>query len=140
MTTPDVNVILIDFPAPGREMVVSNEDGTYTILINARLSHASQLKAYEHALQHIYNKDFEKSDIQSIEFQAHELKAPEKDIPAQTVLDNNEKRIRQLQRKRKKIQKALKEKEKEIKLITDLYGPDYFFEVAEYKWLYGESE
>ena len=37
--TPDVNVHLLDFPNYGKEMVVKNEDDTYTILINAKLSH-----------------------------------------------------------------------------------------------------
>ena len=42
--TPDVNVILVDFPNGGNEMVVPNEDGSYTLLINARLSYDGQLK------------------------------------------------------------------------------------------------
>ena len=34
-------------------MVVPNEDGSYTIFINAGLNRESQLKAYEHAMKHI---------------------------------------------------------------------------------------
>ena len=46
LTTPDVNVVLMDFPSKkGNEMVVPNEDGSYTILINAGLNYESQLKA-----------------------------------------------------------------------------------------------
>ena len=61
MTTPDVNIVVIDFKtSKGKEMVVPNEDGSYTILINSRLSYDSQLKAYEHAMRHINNNDFEK--------------------------------------------------------------------------------
>ncbi len=138
LTTPDVNIHLIDFQAPGREMVVSNEDDSYTILINARLSHDEQFKAYQHALSHINNGDFEKSDIQSIEYKAHELETSERVVPV--AADKYEKRIKRLQRERKKIQKALKEKEKEIAIITSLYGPDYLFRVAEHRWLYGELE
>lgn len=136
--TPDVNTFLVNFPAPGSEMVVQNEDGSYTILINAKLSQDGQIKAYQHALSHIQNEDFDKSDIQSIEFQAHGLEASEKIIPA--PIDKYEKRIRQLQRERKKIQKALKEKEKEIAIITGLYGSDCFARAAQYNWLYGETE
>lgn len=136
MTTPDVNVLLIDFQVPGKEMVVSNEDGSYTILINAKLSQDGQLKAYQHALNHINDGDFEKSDIQSIELRAHELEQSKKVVPV--PMDEYEKRILQLQRERKKIQKALKEKETEIKLIEDFYGPDCFFRAAEHRWLYGE--
>lgn len=135
MTTPDVNTFLINFPTPGNEMVVENEDGSYTILINAKLSQDGQLKAYQHALSHINNEDFEKSDIQSIELHAHELEAPEEIVSA--PVDKYEKRIRQLQRERKRIQKALKARRKEIEFITELYGPDYFEKAAQDNWLYG---
>lgn len=63
MTTPDVNTILVNFDTPGKELVVQNEDGSYTVLINAKLSQDGQLKAYRHALNHITNGDFEKSDV-----------------------------------------------------------------------------
>ena len=67
LTTPDVNVVLMDFPSKkGNEMVVPNEDGSYTILINAGLNYESQLKAYEHA---IIQKERE-----SLEQQLKELK------------------------------------------------------------------
>lgn len=138
MTTPDVNVFLIDFQAPGKEMVVPNEDGSYTILVNARLSQDERFKAYQHALGHINDGDFERSDIQSIEFHAHELDPSKKVVTA--PVNEHIKRIQQLQRERKKIQKALREKEKEIKLIADLYGPDCFFRAAEHRWLYGGED
>lgn len=138
MTTPDVNVFLIDFQAPGKEMVVSNEDGSYTVLINARLSQDERLNAYRHALGHINGEDFEKPDIQSIELQAHGLEPSKESV--HVPVDEYKKRIQHLQRNRKKLQKALKEKEKEIKLIADLYGPDCFFRAAEQRWLYGESD
>ncbi len=118
-------------------MVVSNEDGSYTILINAKLSRDGQLKAYQHALSHITDGDFEKTDIQDIELRAHDLEPAEKAVTAPA--DEHEKRIRRLQRSRKKIQKALKEKEEKIRLIESLYGPDCFFRAAEHKRLYGES-
>lgn len=37
------------------------------ILINTRLSYASQLKAYEHAMRHIKENDFQKEDVQAID-------------------------------------------------------------------------
>ena len=58
----------MDFPSKkGNEMVVPNEDGSYTILINAGLNYESQLKAYEHAMSHITNDDFLKGNVQEIE-------------------------------------------------------------------------
>ena len=35
-----VNIELKDFPVPGREMVILNEDGSYTILLNSKLTHS----------------------------------------------------------------------------------------------------
>lgn len=134
MTTPDVNTFLVNFSAPGKEIVVQNEDGSYTVLINAKLSQDGQLKAYQHALNHINNDDFEKFDIQSIELKAHELKLSEDLVPA--PVSKYEKQIKKLQKERKRLQKALKDKEKEIDLIADLYGSDCFFKAAECKWLY----
>ena len=69
----------MDFPSKkGNEMVVPNEDGSYTILINAGLNYESQLKAYEHAMSHITNDDFSKGNVQEIEYYAHHLhKDPE---------------------------------------------------------------
>ena len=71
MTTPVVNCNIINFPNSGNEMVIKNEDGTYTILINAKLSDQGRLKAYKHALRHIENDDFEKKHVQEIEASAH---------------------------------------------------------------------
>ena len=70
----DVNVVFLDFPNKGKEMVVENEDGTYTVLINARLTHEQQLKEYLHAIGHIFSEDFQKENVQSIEASAHKLK------------------------------------------------------------------
>ena len=138
MTTPDVNIFLVNFSAPGNEMVVQNEDGSYTILINAKLSQDGQLKAYQHALKHINNEDFEKPDVQDIEFKAHELKTVEDFIPVPA--SKFEKRIKQLRKERKKLQQALKEKEREIDIIINLYGYDYYTRAVENQWLYGGIE
>lgn len=69
--TPDVNVNVINFPNCGHELVTENEDGSYTILINAKLSSEDQQKAYDHAMYHITHNDFEKDNVQEIEEDAH---------------------------------------------------------------------
>ena len=84
------------------------------------------------------NGDFEKSDIQTIESRAHELESSKEIISVQE--DKYEKRIRQLKREHKKIQKTLKARRKEIEIIAELYGPEYFEKVARDNWLYGETE
>ena len=72
MTKEDINVFLIDFKsAKVKELVTENEDGTCTILINARFSDETRRNAYLHAMQHILGNDFEKEDVQAIERHAH---------------------------------------------------------------------
>lgn len=56
-----VNVFFKDFPTKVDEMVTLNEDGTYSVFINSRLSHDGALRAYKHALNHIKHGDFFKS-------------------------------------------------------------------------------
>ena len=125
---PDVdsiNVKLIDFPAPGHEMVVENEDMSYTILINAKLAYADQLKAYQHAMKHIMEGDFQEKNVQSIEAQAHDMM----EIPH---------RIRRIQRERKRLQEALEKREREIELLQEIgVTNEGFFCAAERHYLYG---
>lgn len=53
-------------------MVSANEDGSYTIFINARLSYEGRMKAYNHAMHHIKNEDFgKKCSADLIECYAH---------------------------------------------------------------------
>lgn len=54
------------------EMVTENEDGSFTIFVNNNLCDSKRLKAINHAIGHIKNRDFEKADIQEIEVSAHE--------------------------------------------------------------------
>lgn len=134
MMTPDVNVIVIDFKGvKGNEMITVNEDDSYTILINARLSYEGQLKAYEHALRHINDNDFQKEDVQSIEYNAHQLDT-EKVVPepAQKYIE----RIRELQKERRRIQRQIQKDQERVKFImnnSDLY------KLAEHQYLYGDE-
>ncbi|MGN1158221.1 MAG: hypothetical protein ACI4TK_18780 [Agathobacter sp.] len=55
-----------------REMVVPNEDGSYTIFIESSLSREEQQQAFLHAMRHICNRDFEKTcSANLIEISAH---------------------------------------------------------------------
>ncbi len=117
MMTPDVNVVVIDFKtARGNEMVTCNEDGSYTILINARLSYVGRLKAYEHAIRHIREDDFQKEDVQSIEHTAHQLDTTDT-IPesAKRYLD----KIQQFKKEQKKIQRQIKRNQERVKFSMD---------------------
>ena len=69
----DYQIRLIDFKnGKIREMVVPNEDGSYTIFIESNLSREEQQKAFIHAMSHICNNDFErKCSANLIEIRAH---------------------------------------------------------------------
>lgn len=66
----DVFVYEVYLPGNINEMVTPCNDG-YTLYIDKRLSDEKKLQAYLHALGHIQNNDFEKSDVQEIEMEAH---------------------------------------------------------------------
>lgn len=121
----------MDFPSKkGNEMVVPNEDGSYTILINAGLNYESQLKAYEHAMSHITNDDFSKGNVQEIEYYAHPLhKDPE---PVQIYLD----RIKQLQAERRRLKKRIARDQKRVEFIQEHCD---MFHRAEHHYLYGDD-
>ena len=68
--TDDIFVYMADLPDGINEMVTPCMTG-YTIYIDDKLSPEGRRMAYEHALYHINNHDFEKSDVDSIETEAH---------------------------------------------------------------------
>ncbi len=131
--TPDVNVILWNFPNNGREMVVPNEDGSYTILINSKLSDEGRLHAYEHAMKHITDNDFEKDDVQTIEANAHSSEHHSKAEGTHKYAD----KIKEIQRRRSRIKTKMKEDEKRINFLLD-HGGDMFSR-AEHYYLYGKN-
>ncbi len=55
------------------EAVTQNEDLSYTIFINQNLCEAKRLQAVKHALNHIDKEDFDRYDVQSVEFQRHAM-------------------------------------------------------------------
>lgn len=67
LLTEDIGVYFLDMDTAVEEEVHPNEDGSYTIIINARLSHDCQMSAYRHALEHIMRDDFEKECADDIE-------------------------------------------------------------------------
>lgn len=68
----EITVHLISIRNPKfREAVAENEDGSFSIFINANLAANQIEKAYRHALWHIEQGDFQKNDVQEIEERAH---------------------------------------------------------------------
>lgn len=78
----DIFVHLIDFPKEKKvhEAVTENDDGSFSVFIDSRLSSDGQLREYEHALKHIENGDFQKPDVQLIEAAAHGKTIPPKEV------------------------------------------------------------
>lgn len=135
--TPDVNVVLLDFPTPGNEMVFENEDNSFTIMINARLSYDEQLKAYRHAMRHIENDDFQKENVQTIEAAAHAaatIPVETQPIPAKRFLQ----RLKTIRAERKRLQKELQQLEEHLEVIRSTKGFDDFELTDSQQW-YGSN-
>ena len=71
----DFNVVLIDLNSEKvREVVTVNDDGTYTIFIQNTLSFEQQQEECKHAIEHIYNDDFNRNiSVDVIEIEAHQI-------------------------------------------------------------------
>lgn len=69
-----VNVIMSnDMPYGMPEHIIDNQDGSYTVFLNARLNYETQQKGFQHAVDHVMRKDYDKKDVQQIEMSAHGL-------------------------------------------------------------------
>ncbi len=111
LMTPVINAFVINFPNSGHELVTENEDGSYTILINAKLSEEAQRAAYDHAMKHIMDNDFEKSDVQEIEIVAHGLKEEKPTEKKNELPEWAKKRLKRLRKEREKVRQELAEYE-----------------------------
>ena len=69
MTDGDVFVRLVDFPTCAcGGFVTPNDDGTYSVYLNARLSNEQNKESYLHELKHIKRNDLHSSEaVQAIE-------------------------------------------------------------------------
>ena len=70
---PDINVVLMDNPFGIKGSVNKNEDGSYTVIINAKLNVEQQREVYMHEVEHIENGDVDKPDVDIIEYNAHNM-------------------------------------------------------------------
>jgi len=76
--TDEIYIYRIDLPDGINEMITPCEDG-YTLYIDKRLSPDGFIRAYHHAVSHVINNDWDKSDVQSIERTAHEQREKDRD-------------------------------------------------------------
>lgn len=122
----------MDFPkGKGHEMVVPNEDGSYTIFINAALNYESQQAALKHAMSHIENDDFYKEDVQEIEYLAHTTtKAPDPVISAYSKC---------MEQNRTRRKRGHRRRTRDTQRIDFIREHCDTFRLAEYNYLYGKD-
>ena len=65
------NLILLDMDEMVGETICKNSDDSFTIFINSRLSSEAQRHCFEHALDHVRRDDWEKENVDEIEYEAH---------------------------------------------------------------------
>lgn len=132
--TPDVNIVLMDIDFKTNEVVTENEDGSYTIVINARLSEDGRVQAYKHAMHHIKNADFSKSNVQQIEYAAHDLVIPDtaERIPTRKYIEQ----IEQIQKRRRQLQRQINKDKKRVDFIREHCD---MYRRAEQHYLYGND-
>lgn len=53
----NINIRLVDMPCRIHALTRSNDDGSYTVVVNSRLSQKAQETAYMHEIRHIMNDD-----------------------------------------------------------------------------------
>lgn len=70
--TPDVNCMFLNMPASVKAYTILNNDETFTIILNSRLTREQHLLSYHHEMKHIENGDYEKkADVGLLELFAH---------------------------------------------------------------------
>ena len=68
----DIFVTMADLPCSIGAFVVANNDMTYTIVLNSRLSHEKNIASYWHEIAHIRRGDYDKKcQADVIEITAH---------------------------------------------------------------------
>ena len=150
----DLNVQLLDMELGVHEQIVKNSDDTFTIFINTRYSSDSQIEAFNHALEHIRNDDYEKTDVQLIELEAHSMVIQADQEQAAPLIPPYVKKLRGKQMTpeefTKKIERRIRyhkreqqKEEEELKLYQEKrrYMPENCdaFASTEHGYLYGKD-
>lgn len=67
-----VNTIFIDMPTTIKAYTICNNDDTYTVVLNSKLTREQHLLSYHHEMRHIENGDYlKKCGVDIIEINAH---------------------------------------------------------------------
>ena len=68
---PNIYTNTMDMDTCVHAFVRQTPTDDYVIIINSRLSDQAQREAFRHEMWHIQNHDFEKTDVDEIEYEAH---------------------------------------------------------------------
>lgn len=78
MTSDVINVVYLDMAIGIPEQVTLNDDGSYTVFLNARYSYEYLQEAMAHAMGHIRREDHYKDmSADEIEREAHRCASPD---------------------------------------------------------------
>ncbi|MGE4272104.1 MAG: hypothetical protein AB7E31_04440 [Desulfitobacterium sp.] len=67
-----INVNFLELPCRIKAVSLKNDDDSYTVILNSKLSAEQQKDSFQHELDHIENDDFcTDSDVDEIEHLAH---------------------------------------------------------------------
>lgn len=116
----DIRVKYIDMEHGIHEQVYDAKDGTFTVFLNSRDSVDMQKLSYEHAVDHITNKDFDTDgDVQIIELKRHGIEvAPEHEqIMSQEEI---QRRINNLRKRHRKLKRECAKHRKYNKLLRQI--------------------
>jgi len=70
-TSKNINTVLLPMAYNVKGCSCANEDGSYTIIINSKISYEQQLEAYCHELRHIARDDYGCDYVDQTERRAH---------------------------------------------------------------------
>lgn len=112
----DYHIQLIDMEYGIHEQIAKASDGHHTIFLNARDAHNQRLIGYKHAIEHLNRKDYEKTNVQKIETEAHLI---EKQVPVPQPEPEKPKKKRrdpeaEFERQWARLQKKLARKRKDL--------------------------
>lgn len=72
IATEDINYILAPLPTTIRGFVHENDDGSYTVVLNDRLTREANVISAYHELEHVLHEDFSQDkDVDQIEAERH---------------------------------------------------------------------
>lgn len=132
-TSQRINIVLKDLPYDISGNTVPNDDGSYTVTLNARHSYERQLKAYEHELRHI-EQDYQSYVIDVNRAEQHARREPRTlkryNKHVADVLKQLE-RARQHQAHKWLMNYIAEAKKREEQELLPKYSHDGYFTIAE---------